>query len=353
MAAKQQSNKGHGRYVTIKTTVWGRLSRMGLSRLARLILAELLHGDLRTNVKSGLFWPCHPMIIASIMHEPLDEVETAMRELEEAGCIRMDTTLLLVWVREKWLHEWVNNQSYVTAIVNELEPMPPGSPVWSDVLGVFQALRDMAAEDEAISSRAAWYDPIIDIVRSKISQEEMNIEATKEGHMWMTHVSNTCVQHRCQTQVSDTNGYRAIELPAKDLLSKDLIAKDLKNIGFTPKARTRAAVALESFLFRYKASTGRDHPGISPSEKQKILGEVEQIFATFDEVVDAKPEFAIQATIKKFFEDWKVGNLKAEDPTIWLFVDPKVWRMRAFRAGVIDTESVFDPVDGSVLEEER
>ena len=152
MGSKQRNQ---GRYVTIKTTVWGRLSRMGLSRLARLIMAELLHGDLRTNVKSGIFWPCHPMIISAFMNEPLDEVEAAMQELEEAGCIRMDTSLMLVWVREKWLHEWINNQSYVTAIVNEIEPMPPNSPVWLDVLGVFRALRDIAAEDEAISSRAA------------------------------------------------------------------------------------------------------------------------------------------------------------------------------------------------------
>ena len=219
--------------------------------------------------------------------------------------------------------------------------------------GVFNALRDRVAEDETLKNRADWFGPIISIIKTKIDSKTNNSELAKEGHMWLTQVSDTSVGHLCRTPVSDTNGYRAIELPAKDLLSKDLIAKDLKNIGFTPKARTRAAVALESFLFRYKASTGRDHPGISPSEKQKIIGEVEQIFATFDEVVDAKPEFAIQATIKKFFEDWKVGNLKAEDPTIWLFVDPKVWRMRAFRAGVIDTESVFDPVDGSVLEEER
>ena len=144
MGSKQRNQ---GRYVTIRTTTWGRLKRTGLSRLARLILAELLHGDIRTNVKSGLFWPCHPMVIASIMDEPPDEVESAMQELEKAGCILMDTTRMLVWVREKWLHEWINNQSFAIAIARELEPMPPDSPIWSDMFGVFSALRDIVAND--------------------------------------------------------------------------------------------------------------------------------------------------------------------------------------------------------------
>jgi hypothetical protein len=60
---------------------------------------------------------------------------------------------------------------------------------------------------------------------------------------------------------------------------------------------------------------------------------------------------AIQKTISQFFEDWKTKNLKADDPTIWLFTKPEVWRMRAFRAEVIDTEDVFDRADGSVLGE--
>lgn len=348
MGSKQRNQ---GRYVTIKTTVWGRLSRMGLSRLARLIMAELLHGDLRTNVKSGIFWPCHPMIISAFMNEPLDEVEAAMQELEEAGCIRMDTSLMLVWVREKWLHEWINNQSYVTAIVNEIEPMPPNSPVWLDVLGVFRALRDIAAEDEAISSRAAWFDPIIDIVKSKISQEEMDIEAIEEGHMWMTQVSNTSVQHKCPTQVPNTNGYRAIELPAKELCTKGLTAKDIKDIGrFLQSACVTKT--FESFLTQYKKATGKEHPGISPSEKENVLERLERIYANFAEVTDAKPKIAMQITIKQFFDDWKTGDLKAEDPTIWLFLTPEVWRMRAFRAGVVDAESVFNRADGSVLGEE-
>ena len=43
-------------------------------------MAELLHGDLRANVKSGMFWPCGPAIIASIMQEPEEEVVAAMKE---------------------------------------------------------------------------------------------------------------------------------------------------------------------------------------------------------------------------------------------------------------------------------
>ena len=108
----------------------------------------------------------------------------------------------------------------------------------------------------------------------------------------------------------------------------------------------------ESFLAQYKKATGKEHPGISPSEKENVLERLERIYANFAEVTDAKPKIAMQITIKQFFDDWKTGDLKAEDPTIWLFVDPKVWRMRAFRAGVIGSESVFDPVDGSVIEEE-
>lgn len=343
-------DQDRGRYTTIRTVIWGRLARMGLSKLARLILAELLHGDLRANVKSGILWPCGPAIVSSIMNEPQNEVETAMKELEEAGCLKMDIPLWIVWIREMWLHEWISNPNYAIAISREMKPMPPGSHIWPDVLGVYRALRDQVANDENLKSRAAWYKPILSVIESKINQQSNIESAIKEGYTWLIHVSDTCIGNMYQEHVSDTTGFLQ---PTNLQPANHQPAKDLKDKGFTPKARTRAAVALESFLFRYKASTGRDHPGISPSEKQKILGEVEQIFANFDEVVDAKPEFAIQATIKKFFEDWKVGDLKAEDPTIWLFVDPKVWRMRAFRAGVIDTESVFDPVDGSVLEEER
>jgi hypothetical protein len=285
------------------------------------------------------------------MNEPPDETEAAMQELEEAGCIRMDTSLMLVWVREKWLHEWVNNQSYVTAIVNEIEPMPPGSPIWLDVLGVFRALRDIAAEDEAISSRAAWYDPIIDIVKSKISQEEMNIEAIEEGHMWMTQVSNTSAQHKCPTQVPNTTSYRAKELCAKELCTKGLTAKDIKDIGRF-QASACVTKTFESFLTQYKKATGKEHPGISPSEKENVLERLERIYANFAEVTDAKPKIAMQITIKQFFDDWATGDLKAEDPTIWLFLTPEVWRMRAFRAGVVDAESVFNRADGSVLGEE-
>jgi len=59
----------------------------------------------------------------------------------------------------------------------------------------------------------------------------------------------------------------------------------------------------------------------------------------------------MQITIKQFFDDWATGDLKAEDPAIWLFLTPEVWRMRAFRAVVIDAEDVFDRSDGSVLGE--
>jgi len=340
MAAKQQNK---GRYVTIRTTVWGRLTRMGLSRLARLILAEFLHGDIRTNVKSGIFWPYHPMVIASVMHEPPDEVEAAMRELEEAGCIRMDTKFMLIWVREKWLHEWINNQSYVTAIVNELEPMPSDSNIWPDVLGVFKAIQDRLteADEENLKKRATWFDPIIEVLKVKIGSK-VNIEATEEGHMWLTHMSDTSVGHKCRTlRPIGLKGYRARELLAKE-----------SNKGLTLQARARATKALKSFFTKYKTATGKEHPGISPSEKENILQGLDRIFASFEDVIDADPELSLQTTIEQFFKDWKAGDLKAEDPAIWLFLTPEVWRMRAFRAEVIDTEDVFDRADGSVLGEE-
>ena len=141
--ANEQSN---GRYTTIRTTVWGRLARMGLSRLARLIMAELLHGDLRANVKSGLFWPCGPAIVASLMNEPQEEVEAAMRELEEAGCLKMDMLSWMVWVRELWLHEWIANSKYAIAISKEIQPMPRVS-IGQTCLS-FRALRDQVANDE-------------------------------------------------------------------------------------------------------------------------------------------------------------------------------------------------------------
>jgi hypothetical protein len=339
MAAKQQNK---GRYVTIRTTVWGRLTRMGLSRLARLILAELLHGDIRTNVKSGIFWPYHPMVIASIMHEPPDEVEAAMQELEEAGCIRMDTKSMLIWVREKWLHEWVNNQSYVTAIVNELEPMPSDSNIWPDVLGVFKAIQDRLAEadEENLKKRAAWFDPIIEVLKVKIGSK-VNIESTEEGHMWLTHMSDTSNGHMCRTLTAiGLKGYR----------TRELLAKESKK-GLT-QARASVSKAVENFFVQYKKATGKEHPGISPSEKENILEGLDRIFASFEDVIDADPKLSVQATIEQFFKDWETGNLKGEDPTIWLFLTPEVWRMRAFRAGAIDTEEVFNRADGSVLSEE-
>lgn len=316
---------------------------MGLSRLARLILAELLHGDLRTNVSSGLFWPCHPMVIASIMQEPQEEVEAAMKELEEAGCIRMDTTSMLVWVRELWLHEWISNSKYATAIAREFESMPPGSSVWPDVLGVFRALQDRLAEakDDDLKKRAAWYDPIIEVIKTKIGSK-VNIEATKEAYMYLIHVSDTCIGNMYKVHVGDTTFFR---LPSSVFLQPS-------NKGLTLQARARATKALKSFFTKYKTATGKEHPGISPSEKENILEGLDRIFASFEDVIDADPELSLQTTIEQFFKDWKAGNLKADDPTIWLFLTPEVWRMRAFRAGVIDTEDVFDRADGSVLGEE-
>ena len=342
--SKQQDK---GRYVTIRTTTWGRLKRTGLSRLARLILAELLHGDIRTNVKSGLFWPCHPMVIASIMDEPPDEVESAMQELEKAGCILMDTTRMLVWVREKWLHEWINNQSFAIAIARELEPMPPDSPIWSDMFGVFSALRDIVANDEDLKKHAAWYELIIDAIKTKTGPK-MDLEMVKEGHMWLTHMSNTCVGDMCRTHTAiELYGYTAIELTATELTAID---KDKDKGRFQESAR--AAKTLESFLDQYKKATGQEHAGISQKEKESILERLERIYANFAEVTNAKPKLAMQITMKQFFDDWKAGSLKAEDPTIWLFLTPEVWRMRAFRAGVVDAESVFNRADGSVLGEE-
>ena len=347
--ANEQSN---GRYTTIRTTVWGRLARMGLSRLARLIMAELLHGDLRANVKSGLFWPCGPAIVASLMNEPQEEVEAAMRELEEAGCLKMDMLSWMVWVRELWLHEWIANSKYAVAISKEIQPMPPGSPIWPDVLGVFRALRDQVANDENLKNRAEWYKPIMSVIESKIRPESNTESTINEGYMWLIHVSDTCIGYMYREHVSDTTSYQLpatnYQLPAS---SFQLPASDIKDIGRF-QASACVTKTFESFLAQYKKATGKEHPGISPSEKENVLERLERIYANFAEVTNAKPKIAMQITIKQFFDDWKTGDLKAEDPTIWLFLTPEVWRMRAFRAGVVDAESVFNRADGSVLGEE-
>ncbi len=338
------TQQNRGRYTTIRTTVWGRLTRMGLSRLARLILAEFLHGDIRTNVSSGLFWPCHPMVIASVMNEPQEEVEAAMKELEEAGCLKMDMPSWMVWVRELWLHEWISNSKYALAIARELESMPPGSSVWPDVLGVFKALQDQRAEadEENLKKRAAWFDPIIEVLKVKIGSK-VNIEATKEAYMYLIHVSDTCIGNMYKVHVPDTT---FILQPSSFFLQPS-------NKGLALQARARATKALKSFFSKYRTSTGKEHPGISPSEKENILEGLERLFTSFDDVViDAEPELSLQTTIEQFFKDWETGNLKGEDPTIWLFLTPEVWRMRAFRAGAIDTEEVFNCADGSVLSEE-
>ena len=108
--------------------------------------------------------------------------------------------------------------------------------------------------------------------------------------------------------------------------------------------------ALEAFFEQYKDATGKEHPGIAQTERQRLLLELEEILERFSEVVEVEPSEALRVTIVQFFADWQSGNLDAEDPTVWLFVTPKVWRYRAYRAGVVDTKDVFD-VDGSVLGE--
>jgi len=331
----------HGKYTTIRTVIWGRLKRMNLSRLARLILAELLHGDPRTNVKSGVFWPYHSVVVAKIMKEPEDEVAAALQELEQAGTIRMDEEAMLLWLREIWLHEWVSNPSYATAIAQELEPMPPDSTIWPDVLGVFKALQEQVADDETLKDRAAWYEPILEVIKTKIGSK-VNIEATKEGHMYITHVQDTCVGDMCRPHVSDTTF--SLQPSSLQPNNKGRIQK--------PRMRLPVGEAFEHFFEAYKDTTRKEHPGISKPEKERILGVFNEILETFDEVIDPKPDVAIQKTISQFFEDWKTKNLKADDPTIWLFTKPEVWRLRAYRAGVLDTESVFDRVNGSVLGEE-
>ena len=74
---------------------------------------------------------------------------------------------------------------------------------------------------------------------------------------------------------------------------------------------------LKAFNSIQKA-TGKEHPGISPSEKENVLERLERVYANFAEVTNAKPKLAMQITMKQFFDDWKAGSLKAEDPTIWL-----------------------------------
>ena len=349
MSTEQSS----GRYTTIRTTIWGRLARMGLSRLARLILAELLHGDLRANVKSGVFWPCGPAIIASIMQEPEEEVVAAMKELEEAGCLKTDMALWIVWLRELWLHEWIANPKYAIAISREMQPMPPGSHVWPDVLGIFKALHDQVANNEDLKERAKWYKPILSVIESKIDPKANNIEtAIKESYTWLIHVSDTCIGNMYQEHVSDTTYYLQPATYSLQPASSFLLpASDIKNKGRFQESAC-AEKALESFLDQYKKATGQEHAGISQKEKESILERLERIYANFAEVTNAKPKLAMQITMKQFFEDWKTGDLKAEDPTIWLFLTPEVWRMRAFRAGIIDAENVFDRADGSVLGEE-
>jgi len=346
------STGNRGRYTTIRTTVWGRLARMGLSRLARLILAELLHGDLRANVKSGVFWPCGPAIIASIMQEPEEEVVAAMKELEEAGCLKIDASLWIVWLRELWLHEWTSNPNYAIAIAREIQPMPPNSHIWPDVLGVYKALQDQVANDESLKKRAEWYKPILSVIESKINQQPNIESAIKEGYMWLIHVSDTCIENMYQEHVSDTTYYLQPATYSLQPATCNLQpARDIKDIGRFQESAC-AEKALESFLDQYKKATGQEHAGISQKEKESILERLERIYANFAEVTNAKPKLAMQITMKQFFEDWKTGDLKAEDPTIWLFLTPEVWRMRAFRAGIVDAENVFDRADGSVLGEE-
>ncbi len=107
------------------------------------------------------------------------------------------------------------------------------------------------------------------------------------------------------------------------------------------------AHAWESFLKNYKKATKREHPGVAPKTREAINRAFEDIFDELEEIGQG-PE-VIDAIIEQFFEDWQAGDLEAEDPTVWLFADPKVWRYRGLRADVFAEESVFD-VDGKILE---
>jgi hypothetical protein len=103
---------------------------------------------------------------------------------------------------------------------------------------------------------------------------------------------------------------------------------------------------LEHFFEEYRKATKREHPGVAPETRDAINEAFEGIFAELEETGQG-PE-VINTIIEQYFADWQAGDLKAEDPTIWLFMRPEVWRLRAYHADVLGPESVFD-IDGKIL----
>ncbi len=221
-------------------------------------------------------------------------------------------------------------EAFVDDCINQFELLKTdGEAIWSDAL-----LRRMEAREEKLRARSE--------AARKAAKQRWDGRETSEGEAQRMRTqsdrSSTAVRPQCDS-MHRTGEERTGE----------------KRTGRKHKGRfqasARASKAMENFFVQYKTSTGKEHPSISQSEKANILEGLDRIFASFEDVIDADPELSLQATIKQFFKDWKAGDLKAENPTIWLFLTPEVWRMRAFRAGVIDTEDVFDRADGSVLGE--
>jgi hypothetical protein len=308
---------------------WQELQNAGVSSWALLVVAELLHGRLRGRNNSGLFFPCGPVILAKILKTSNRNVRKAYEELKSLDVLFYDDENGVTWFPELWRHDWISNADHGKGIAREIQNAPE-NVFWPSVFRTFSELQAAAKEEvdeETGNRRASWLQPILDAV-----QERMGDTCVQD--MSKTHVGNTTLSPEPRALNPEPN-------------NKGRIRKEEK-----PRMRLSVEEAFEHFLEAYKDATRKEHPGISKPEKERILGVFNEILEIFDEVIEPKPDVAIQKTTSQFFEDWKTKDLKADDPTVWLFIKPEVWRLRAYRAGVLDTESVFDCVSGSVLGEE-
>lgn len=283
------------------------LQSKGLSPLGQLVMFELVCGRLRKKVStnSGLYFPFTPEIIANNIGIKEKDAVKALKEIEGYGVAFYDKISKSIWVPDTWVSDYVSNDSHAQGIAREIISLPD-NPFWERMVETFELLNAEAVsgiDEEARRKRQAWYSTIQQSLRERIEKRDTSLE--------------TC--------------------PNTSLKSlKSHNSPNPEHKGRTSKPR---AIVFDYFFKKYQILVGKEHRGIAPNEKERIESDLLSIAV---ELFPQGEEGRITELIDQFFQDWEAGEIRGEDPAIWLFTTPEIWRMRAYKLNLLDSEDVFD-----------
>lgn len=301
----------YSKYGRVRCARVQELQQKGLSHFGQLLMYELLCGRLRGKVgaNSGLYYPFTPEVAAKNIGIAEETIRLAIKELEDFGVAYYDDATTTIWVPEIWESEYISNGDHASGIAREILALPD-NPFWEKMEKIFTSLFENSidcAEKVDVNKRENWHSIILDALSERIGD------------------SGTCV---------NTGADTSLITPITPISQKP------KTTG-----SSFSSSLLSFFSQEYEKNTGKKHPVIF---QKKVEERIHKIFGEIAEKLGENPEEKIQHIILQYFEDWKKGEIKGEDPTIWLFITPSIWKMRAYKTGYLDDSDVFEQKDGTV-----